>query len=264
MPNTNLRVAALPVDITPFQKETNLSRTERELTMLEGELDLVVLPELFTTGFISDPELAGSESETLTGPTVRLIHQWAERGGYAVCGSFLAHTAHGIYNRAFFIEPSGDETFYDKRHLFTMGGEDKLLRRGDNPEVPVIRFRGWNIALAVCYDLRFPVWMRNTGLKYDLLVIPANWPESRAHAWLTLLNARAIENQAYVIGVDRLGGEGRELYPHAMTQIYDHMGRVISERDESAPVYATLDAKRLTSDRERFPVWRDADRFTMN
>lgn len=264
MPKNNLRVAVVPIEILPGRKAENLATVERELSRLKGEVDLVVLPELFTTGFVSDPDLLENESETSTGPTVQQLHRWAERGGYAICGSFLAKTGAGMYNRAFFIEPSGDELFYDKRHLFTMGKEDQILRPGQTSTIPIVRFRGWNIAMSICYDLRFPVWLRNDKLAYDALVIPANWPESRSHAWLTLLNARAIENQAYVVGTNRLGGEGKDHYPHALTRIYDYSGRMVGVSDDDPTIlYATFDAEGLNTWREKFPAWRDADRFQL-
>lgn len=261
MPKFDLQVAVVPLDIIPDNKEHNLNRVENILSSIKEGTDVVVLPELFTTGFISDQDKMWNLSETSTGLTMQLVHKWANIGGYAICGSFLAHTGGYVYNRAFFVEPSGDETFSDKRHLFSMGGEDKLLRRGKGP-LTVVRFRGWNIAVAVCYDLRFPIYLRNKNLSYDALFIPANWPESRAHAWFTLLNARAIENQAYVIGANRLGESGHDKYPLALSRVFDYMGRSLNEVNESDSypvIYSSFDAKGLTEYRERFPVWRDAD-----
>ena len=134
----------------------------------------------------------------------RTLAEVMKKYNVAIAGSFIARTANKIYNRAFFIESSGDETYYDKHHIFSIGGEQEVFTAGDS-QPRVVRYRGWNIMLAVCYDLRFPVWLRNTNNKYDLLLVVANWPKARIYTWEHLLIARAIENECYVCGVNRIG-----------------------------------------------------------
>ncbi len=258
----NLRVAMVPLDINKDDKLYNLQQVDERLSGIEPGTDLVVLPELFTTGFSQDADTLMAAAETNSGQTMRSVAEWARRGGFAIWGSFLARTGTSLYNRGFMIEPSGDEMFYDKSHLFTLGGEDKLLKKGEGLS-PVVRYRGWNLRMAICYDLRFPVWLRNKGLKYDALIVPANWPEKRQYPWRQLLIARAIENQCYVLGVNREGADEFGEYPRGMAMAFDHWGRETGERRPDGTVYVTLEAEKLDHDRERFAPWRDADDFEL-
>jgi predicted amidohydrolase len=181
-----------------------------------------------------------------------------------IIGSFLANTAAQLYNRAFFIEPNGDETYYDKRHLFSFGGEDKVFNHGLT-KAPIVRFRGFNIKLVVCYDLRFPVFCRNVKNNYDLLVVIANWPKSREKVWRTLLAARAMENECYVCGVNRCGTDPAGVeYPEGSSLVIDFKGKVIAQRMNSPVITADLSPALLAQFREKFPAWRDADDFTLN
>lgn len=174
------------------------------LPHVHPDTDLLILPETFATGFItSDKEHVREYAERNTGAIIEELKSLAKQYNLAIAGTFIADTGGSIYNRAFFVEPSGDETFADKRHLFTMAGEHKTFSKGHDRLA--VRFRGWNIAMVVCYDIRFPVWCRNVNNDYDLLLCVANWPEVRVGAWNALLPARAIENEAYVCGVDCKG-----------------------------------------------------------
>lgn len=262
-----LRVAVLPLDIAPADKEANLRAVEAALETLPPGTDIVVLPELFTTGYIDSREALDSLAERNTQGTIDRVRSWADRCGCAFCGSFLASTPPHIYNRAFFIEPNGDETYYDKAHLFSISDEARLLHSGSENIKPV-RFRGWNVAMIVCYDLRFPVWCRNINLAYDILLVPANWPQSREYAWSHLLIARAIENQAAVVGADR-GGEDRFGIYDGMTRFYNALGMPVGgtaakEHQEDNPWFvADFHKADLYEYRRKFPVSNDADSFSV-
>lgn len=258
--NSNLRIALLPLPIEPGDKEANLSAVESALATLPAGTDIVVLPELFSTGFTDDSERLASLAERNTGVTVDRIKEWAAHTGAAFAGSYLASTHPRIYNRGFFIEPSGEETFYDKRHLFSLSRESTLFAPGTEPHLTV-RFRGWNVALVVCYDLRFPVWCRSRGWEYDLLLVVANWPKVRAYAWEHLLIARAIENQSYVAGANRGGTDAYGDYD-GMSYIFDSRGMAIGVRPTDTPfVVADLNGAALDSFRRSFPALDDADSF---
>lgn len=255
-----LAVAAVDIDIAPGLKAENLERASRAIASIPPGTDVIVLPELFTTAFIPDKERCSNLAEDNAGPTVEWAKQTARQTGAALCGTFLARFADRLYNRAFFIEPGGDAFFYDKRHTFSIGRESEIISRGDS-QPPIARFRGWNIAMSVCYDIRFPVWLRNDGLKYDLMLVPANWPESRSFAWEHLLQARAIENQAYVVGANRSGSDEFGTYDD-LARIYDYRGRPIAERRPQC-AYSVLSLDALLKFREAMPVSRDADDFIL-
>lgn len=257
-----MKVTAIPLDIVWCDKSENVLAAVNSMRKLEKDVDIVVLPELFSTGFIADKQLLESAAESNNGPTMEAIRCWSAFHNVAICGSFLAKSGGSYYNRGFFIEPSGDETFYDKAHLFSMSNEACLMVQGEQL-VPVIRFRGWNVAMMVCYDLRFPVWSRNVDCKYDLMLVPANWPTSRKYAWEHLLVARAIENQAYVVGCNRSGSDDYGDYAVDMTAAFDYVGQPIAEA-RNGLITAELDKQKLESYREKFPVWRDNDHFTLS
>ena len=253
-----LRLGAVPVDIVAGDKCANIMAVDGVVRSMPQRPDVIVLPELFATSFIPDRHISASLAEDNDGMIVTEIMNMASKYDAAFIGTFLAEGADGrIYNRAFFVCPDGGKTFYDKRHVFSIGMEGEVVSPGSSP-IPVVGFRGWNVAMAVCYDLRFPCWLRNTGLKYDVLVIPANWPSSRAYAWNHLLVARAIENQAYVVGANRSGSDRFGDYS-GCTSIYDYLGRSIGSVPEGGVVTADFDKDSLEKFRAGFPVWRDAD-----
>jgi omega-amidase len=261
----NLRVSLIEDNIVWGDKEANLKQLKRNIQNVPDDTDLVVIPELFSTGFINDSrENAMQLAERNTENTIHFIQQIADEYNIAITGSFLAHTAGQIFNRAFFIEPNDEETFYDKKHLFSIGGEDKIYTRGFNNS-PIIRFRGFNVKLIVCYDLRFPVFCRNEKNSYDILVVVANWPKSREYAWKHLLIARALENECYVCGVNRCGtdNEGIE-YSEGSSYIINFKGKILAQRVNSPVIAADLSPAELASFREKFPAWRDADKFTLD
>ncbi len=260
----NLRVALIEDNIAWGDKKANIEQLKRNLRNVPEGTDLVVLPEMFTTGFIIDNrDTAAQLAERNIDETMTTIHRLAEHYNLALCGSFLAHTAGQLFNRAFFIEANGDETFYDKRHLFGFAGEDKVYKQGYKLS-PIVRYRGFNIKIIVCYDLRFPVFCRNVHNDYDVLLAVANWPKARENAWKQLLTARAIENEAYVLGVNRCGEDPQGIaYSEGSSMIIDFKGKPITERGTSPIIAADLSLPALARFREKFPAWRDADDFTL-
>ena len=202
----NLRVALIEDNIAWADKAANVEQLRRNLRNVPEGTDLVVLPELFTTGFIvGDRDTAAHLAERNIDDTIATLHQLARHYNLALCGSFLAHTAGQLYNRAFFIEANGEETFYDKRHLFAFAGEDSVYKQGYTL-APIVRYRGFNIKLIVCYDLRFPELARRQAIEgAEILVYPAAWVDGagKKRQWETLLAARAIENELFVVGVCR-------------------------------------------------------------
>lgn len=262
-----LRISILQTDIVWENKSENLRRLREALEKLRGETEIVVLPETFSTGFSMDARRLAEPSD---GETVSLLQQWATEFQVAITGSYIAcGEASGIlggkscYNRAFFITPGGETCYADKRHLFRMGNEGENFTAGDPSDI--IAHQGWNIRLLVCYDLRFPVWSRNVDNGYDLLIYVANWPASRRKVWDVLLQARALENQCYVCGVNRVGTDGNHLPHNGGSVIYSPKGEALAQVPDNTEgtATATLDLNALHTFRRKFPVWKDADRFTI-
>lgn len=260
----DLKVCLCPLEIEWDDKAANLDKLEDILKKVHPETDLFILPETFSTGFPvgKDKEEVRAMAERNTGATIDRIKALANQYKMAIAGSYIADSGGSLYNRAFFIEPSGEETFEDKHHLFTMAGENNVFSRGYGRLK--VRYRGWNIAMIICYDIRFPVWCRNWDNEYDVLVAVANWPEVRVNAWNALLPARAIENEAYVCGVDCKGTDTKDFIYDGSSAVYDFKGHDISIRCDSPElVYATLSREKLDKFREKFPAWQDADPFKL-
>jgi len=257
-----LRISLVQTGIFWEDKNRNIEHYGNILKELSGKSDLAVLPEMFSTGFSME---ASHLAETNEGTTIRTIHSWSKKYRLAVCGSYLAKDdSNRIFNRGFFIDPDGHEWFYDKRHLFRMGLEQKRFVAG-NQRVTV-PYKGWNIRLIICYDLRFPVWIRNRKNEYDVLVCPANWPAVRAGVWQTLLTARALENQCYVCGVNRIGEDGQQTKHHGDSVLIDFKGNRMAETVlyEESIVTCTLRKDLLDDFLVRFPAWKDADEFEIS
>ncbi len=257
-----LNVVLIEDKIIWGDKTANFKQLEHNLESIPDNTDLVVLPELFSTGFlIEEPDSMRMLAERNTENTIQTLRKLSIKYNVALAGSFIAKTANRIYNRAFFIESSGDETYYDKRHIFGIGGENEVFTEG-RLEPSIIRYRGWNILLVVCYDLRFPVWLRNVNSKYDLLIVVANWPKARAYAWEHLLIARAIENECYVCGCNRIGESQAGIEYSGNSLIIDFRGQVIAKRENNSPIiYSYLNGNKLKGFREKFPAWKDIDKF---
>ncbi len=261
---SSLTIAALPLEIATGRKQKNLQGAAEAVARVcaAGGVDVVVLPELFTTGFVRDRELCARLAEDANGETMKAVRCWATAHRVAIVGSML-HQGSAVSNRAFFVEPDGETTVYDKRHLFTLSPESNMLTAGETLP-PVVRFRGWNLAMIVCFDLRFPVWCRNRFDRrpYDAMLVPANWPEARAQQWHALLCARAIENQAYWIGADCSGTDDFGSYPASMTCAYDALGSPTGQRSADALI-VTLDRTHIEQVRSRLPFAAAADSFSL-
>ena len=245
------RVAIVQRDIAWCDVEANLAHLER---MLEGvEADVVVLSEMFQTGFVTDPKGVADD-----GTTLRWMQRMAERMKAAIVGSVSVKEDEAYYNRMYFVKPDGGVEWYDKRHLFSVGGEHLRYRAG--AERKVVEWRGVRYLLEVCYDLRFPVWSRQRG-DYDAILYVALWPKPRREVWRTLLRARAIENQAYVVGVNRIGSEP-ELEYVGDSAVVNYCGREVVDMAATEGIaVAELDVEALQRFKEKFNVAVDADEF---
>ncbi|HOI26991.1 MAG TPA: nitrilase-related carbon-nitrogen hydrolase [Paludibacteraceae bacterium] len=251
-----MKVAFFQYDIVWQDKEANFQKVENQLKA-GIDADVLVLPEMFSTGFCMEPEGLAEPTE---GRTVALLQKWSELYDLAICGSFIALEGGKYYNRGFFITPT-NAYYYDKHHLFVIGAEGAHYTAGDKPLI--INYRGWNIALQICFDLRFPVWARNVDNAYDLLVYVANWPTSRVSAWNVLLVARAIENQAYVCGVNRVGMDDFGSDHNGCSAVYDFKGNALIKLEDGLEKLTVVEISKEELDRfrKKFPVYRSADRF---
>ncbi len=254
-----LEVALVQADLRWQDAEAN-RRHLSELMDCQPGCDLYVLPETFTTGFLGD---AGLEAEGMDGASVAWMHDQARERGAAICGSLVIADEMGVRrNRFVFISPDGKPRWYDKRHRFSFGGEDERYAAGKGPVV--VEWRGWRIDLQVCYDLRFPVWCRNDR-SFDIQLFVANWPAPRVEAWQALLKARAIENQAYVIGVNRSGVDGNDIvYPGCSSAWSMEGHRMVELGSAEGVARLRLDRQPLNEFRSRFPFLGDADRFILD
>lgn len=264
MISKDLNVCLFPMEIMWGNVESNLTVLINAIEGIHPHTDLLVLPETFSTGFPTgiDREILISLSHKHTRQLIDKLKELASKHNLAICGSLVVEDNDSLYNRAFFIEPSGECTYADKRHLFSMAGENGTFTRGDKRLS--VRYRGWNISMIICYDLRFPVWCRNVNNEYDLLIAVANWPEVRISAWTTLLKARAIENLAYVCGVDCKGIDNSGFNYDGSTAVIDFKGNDISNRESSDTfIYATLSRPNLDRFRNKFPAYLDADPFLL-
>ncbi len=255
----NLRVTLIQSQIHWEKKPANLQTFGQKLVPLAGQTDLVVLPEMFTTGFsMNAPALA----ETMQGPTVQWLAEQAAALGAVVTGSFIAEDKGRFFNRLVWMQPDGTYALYDKRHLFTYAQEHHHYSPGTTPLI--VEWMGWKIMPLICYDLRFPVWSRNVQ-NYDLLLYVANFPERRRHAWTSLLTARAIENLAYVIGVNRVGKDGNDIYYSGDSTLLDYAGQALYSVSHVEDVFTiTLSMQNLQEFRQRFAFLNDRDAFTLH
>jgi len=261
MSDNYLSVGVLAIDIERANPKANMRMVRDYVSRYGNELDVLVLPELFTTAFARDIEELRYVAEDDNGPTVSELKTISAQYDIAIGGSYLAKIGDAYYNRGFIILPDGNEMFYNKRHLFGLSAESQLFTSGI--ELPgIVEYKGWRITLVVCYDLRFPVWCRRreNHFNYDVLLVVANWPVSRAYAWKHLLMARAIENQAVVIGADRSGHDDFGSYGD-MTHIYDCAGQEADYVCHSQLVIAKLSHNNLLEMRRHWPFAGDADSF---
>lgn len=253
-------------------KPANLKMLEEKINSIKEKTEIVVLPEMFSTGFSMKPELfaetmsAGSDTGG-DGETIQWMKRIAVEKKIILTGSIMCKTDENgeVYytNRMIWMLPNGQYGFYDKRHLFAFAGEDEHYTAGDKRVIASVK--GWKINLLVCYDLRFPVWARqqqSEGMEYDVLIYVANWPERRSHAWKTLLQARAIENLSYVVGVNRVGDDANNIHYSGDSMVIDPLGEVLYHKKDDEDIFTiTLEKSHLDSVREKFPFWKDGDSF---
>lgn len=272
---TELNVIMSTLTITTIQttlhwedKAANLQMLEEKINSIGQKTEVVVLPEMFSTGFSMKPELL---AETMEGEGVAWMKRIAQQKRIILTGSLIIEDSGQFYNRLVWMLPNGQYGYYDKRHLFAYAGEDEHYTPGNKRLIASVK--GWRINLLVCYDLRFPVWARQaTPLteeeaariepEYDLMIYVANWPERRNHAWKTLLQARAIENQSYVVGVNRVGKDGNEIYHSGDSMIIDPMGEALYTKAHDEDIHTlTLHKEKLEDIRTKLPFLGDADNF---
>jgi len=237
---------------------------EQKINSIEQKAELVILPEMFSTGFSMQPE---TYAETMEGETIQWMQRVSKENGIILTGSVIIEEGGNYFNRLIWMLPNGQMGQYNKRHLFAYAEEDKFYTAGNKRLIASVK--GWKINLQVCYDLRFPVWARQqsteNNTEYDVLIYVANWPEKRNHAWKTLLCARAIENQCYVIGVNRVGNDGNNIYHSGNSLVIDPLGQVLYHMaDEEDINTITLSKEKLEEVRTRFPFWKDADDFGLS
>lgn len=253
----NLKIVAIQTDIFWENITANLANLEEKLAKITNEPDLIILPEMFTTGFTMN---AKTLAEPMNFTTFKWMKQMAKKHNAVVTGSFIVNENGHNYNRLIWMQPDGEFDTYDKRHLFRMGDEHTFFAAGTKKIIK--QLKGWNICPLICYDLRFPVWSRNKNNEYDLLIYIANWPKSRAFVYSNLLIARALENQAYVIGVNRVGKDGLGLDYSGDSAIINYKGQtIVSETEKEEILYAEINKKELDDFRIKFPAYLDADEF---
>lgn len=254
----DLRVTLIQSALVWENPEANRQHFAQRIAQLEEPTDLIILPEMFTTGFtMNNAPLA----ETMDGPTLQWMREMAQQSGAVVTGSFIAKEDGHFYNRLVWMQPDGAYQHYDKRHLFTLAGEDNYYTPGQ--QRLLVEWKGWKIMPLICYDLRFPVWSRNVE-RYDLLIYVANFPERRAYAWQQLLIARAIENQCYTIGVNCVGVDGKENSYSGDSALHDYEGQTVYRITHAEDVFTTtLNASGQQTFREKLAFLEDQDGFVI-
>ncbi len=252
---SDLRVTLIQVDPAWEAIAANLAMFAAKIDSLDQPTDLIVLPEMFSTGFSMQ---AARLAETMDGRAVNWLRRMARQKNADITGSLIIEENGHYYNRLIWAHADGRVSTYDKRHLFRYAGEDKVFSAGQR--ALTVTLKGWRIRPFICYDLRFPVWTRNLGLVYDMALFVANWPATRAHHWQVLLRARAIENQAYVIGANRIGTDGNRLYYDGRSSVIAPDGDPLYENEQAAAMPTlTLLRSKLEEYRRAFPAWMDAD-----
>jgi len=262
---TDLRISTIQTHLIWQDQSANLRALGVKIRSIPVPTDVIVLPELFSTGFsMATAELA----EEMTGPSIEWMKQLALEMNAVITGSLMIKENGKFYNRLIWMQPDGSMSYYDKRHLFRMANEQQYYTAGNTKQI--IHWKGWKICPLVCYDLRFPVWSRNTFTNeqydYDCLIYVANWPEKRSFAWRSLITARAIENQAYVIAVNRVGIDGNEIRYSGDSSIVDFKGERISKTEPFGDTTETIQLSyvQLLEYRKSFPVYLDQDGFELN
>ena len=263
---STLTISTIQTDLHWESKEANLRMLEEKISSLYQKTEIIILPEMFTTGFSMKPELL---AETMDGPALHWMKKMSAENRVILTGSLIIEEDKKYFNRLIWMMPNGEYGYYDKRHLFGYAEEDKHYSAGSKRLI--VSVKGWKLNMMVCYDLRFPVWARQSPVKdkspayeYDVLLYVANWPDRRSHAWKTLLCARAIENQCYVVGVNRVGTDGNDIYYSGNSLVIDPLGEVLYHMADEEDIFTiTLSKERLEEVRTKFPFLKDADRFSL-
>lgn len=251
----NLKVTLIQSELAWEDIDSNLAEFDAKIASIEKETHLVVLPEMFPTGFSMN---AADLAQGMDGSAVQWIQKKSSDINVDIVGSIIINEGGKYYNRLVWAKPDGEIFTYDKRHLFRMAGEEKVYSAGSKNIT--VEVNGWRIRPFICYDLRFPAWTRNIGNTYDILIVIANWPEKRSNHWKLLLQARAVENQCYVIGVNRVGTDGNGLSYSGDSAVIDPWGTVIFQKSNQVCIHtAELSYNVLNTSRKDFPVWMDAD-----
>jgi predicted amidohydrolase len=274
---SSLTVTLIQTNLHWENKKANLEMLQRKIESITEKTEVVILPEMFSTGFSMKPEIFAEKTD---GETVQWMKKMAAERKIILTGSVMIEDPAAnaqerkYFNRLIWMLPNGEYGIYDKRHLFAFADEHKHYSAGNKKLIASVK--GWKINLQVCYDLRFPVWTRQSPLcskgegsearpEYDLLINVANWPEKRSTAWKTLLRARAIENQCFVIGVNRVGDDGNKIFYNGESSIIDPLGEIIYHKNKVEDIFTyTLQKEKVTEIRNQFPFWRDADSFLIN
>lgn len=269
---STLTITTIQTNLFWEDKSANLKMLEEKIFSIREKAEIVVLPEMFSTGFSMRP---ADLAETMQGETVKWMQKVAKAKKIILTGSLIIEEGGHFFNRLLWMLPNGQFGVYDKRHRFAFAGEDEQYTAGTKRLIASVR--GWKINLLICYDLRFPVWARQsppeltavgTGLptapEYDVLIYVANWPERRNHAWKTLLQARAIENQSYVVGTNRVGDDGNGIHYSGDSMVIDPLGEVLYQKNDEEDIFSiTLHKDHLQAARDKFPFWRDGDAFAL-
>ena len=253
-----MKIALIQSPLVWENPKANRNYFEQKINTITENVDLIVLPEMFTTGFTMNPN---DVAETMQGETILLLKSLAKAKNCAITGSLIIKENDNFYNRLVFVFPSGEIQFYDKNHLFTLAGEDKVYTKGT--QKLIVEYQGWKICPLICYDLRFPVFARNVE-DYDMLIYVANWPKPRTNAWDILLKARAVENMCYAIGVNRIGLDAANFEYIGHSQAVDFLGNYILEPQETEDVFIVeLDKERMLETRQKLGFLNDRDSFEL-
>lgn len=254
-----LKIALIQSSLFWEQPEKNRVYFSEKIDSISEVVDLILLPEMFTSGFTMNPE---NVYETMEGSTITWLQKLSKEKQTAIGGSLVIKENNNFYNRFVFVKPDGTINTYDKRHTFTLAGEDKVYKAGIKKII--VDYKGWRICPLICYDLRFPVWARNTE-NYDVLLYVANWPKPRVDAWDTLLKARAIENMSYSIGVNRVGNDANNLEYSGHSGAYDTLGKLLTNFEDSKEgiEIVTLEKNHVSEIRNKLKFLDDRDLFTV-
>jgi omega-amidase len=257
---STLTLTTIQTNLQWENKAENLQSLKEKINSIGEKTEIIVLPEMFSTGFTIQPQLF---AETMEGETIQWMKEIAIANKVVLTGSIIIKEEEYYFNRLIWMLPNGELGYYDKRHLFAYGEENRHYTAGKKRLIASVK--GWKINLQICYDLRFPVWARQQSeAEYDLLLYVANWPEKRIRAWKTLLCARAMENQCYVVGVNRVGNDGNNIYHSGDSLIIDPSGEVLYHMPDAEDIFTiTLEKEKLEEMRKKFPFAKDSDQFTI-